>query len=103
VLNPDEARAARPEEGRSDGGEITFHTATEKYEIMRRSVPLPSDLTPHIAYEHLEFYQLRALPADWLFDEEGNWIGWRTEEPKRQQSELRPPRELPRRPEFSGG
>ena len=75
VLNPREGRTAPA--GQSDSDRITFRTAEEKYEAMRQRVPLPAEMKPLAPSDHLQFYELNALPEHWLFNAEGNWIGYR--------------------------
>jgi len=52
-------------------------TSGERYEVMRRNVPLPTNIESLGEYEQLDFYQVDVLPDTWLFDHQGDWIGWR--------------------------
>jgi len=61
---------------RADDIRQSFLTASEKYEAMRQDILLPPDLELSSGYEQLEFYELHSVPANWLFDSTGNWIGW---------------------------
>jgi len=75
VLNTAERRQQSSDESASKDRYV-FLTEKEKYEATRRNIPLPADLTTFGAYKHLDFYELHEIPDNWLFDADGNWIGW---------------------------
>ena len=77
VLNPSEGRPATAPADQSDSDRITFRTAQEKYAAMRQRVPLLPEMKPLATSDHLEFHELHAMPEHWLFNAEGDWIGYR--------------------------
>ncbi len=54
----------------------TVVTEKQRYQVMRRNVPLPPGLEPARGFEHLSWYELESVPDTWRFDERGDWIGW---------------------------
>ncbi|MDJ0698808.1 MAG: hypothetical protein QNJ07_03040 [Woeseiaceae bacterium] len=49
---------------------------TERYEVMRRNIPMPAGAEPDGRYKHLQWYELESVPYNWRFDDNGDWIGW---------------------------
>jgi len=74
VLNPKEEVESREAGAR----EHLVLTEKQRYRVTRRNVPLPSKLKPRIERDSFEFYELHEIPANWIFDQDGHWIGWRT-------------------------
>lgn len=79
VLIPATGHPADAGTVRAENGEVRFLTPTERYWAMRQRVRLPSTLPAVGDYSHLSFYLLDAPPANWIFDDAGRWIGWRTD------------------------
>jgi hypothetical protein len=75
VLNPRDAPALGRAADRMNDGRITFETEQQKYEAMRLNVPIAGRVPNMINYQFLSFHRLDAIPGDWLFDGNGNWIG----------------------------
>jgi len=73
VLNPLQS----PSSEMSDGCTIICTRPMDQYRAMRGAVPLPGDVEPLIATDHLLFYRLHTLPDSWLFSPNGDWIGYR--------------------------
>lgn len=74
VLNLPGAR--EPEALPGQNGAI-YASESERYTAVRQNIPVPGDWQPVSEYEHLELYEVEALPSLWTFDDAGDWIGWK--------------------------
>ena len=68
---------AREPEARPGQDGAIYVDESERYLAMRQNVPVPGDWQPVYEYEHLELYEVEALPSLWMFDSTGDWIGWK--------------------------
>jgi len=76
VLDPQEGQPATRKAPSAEISEVVYLTEEEKYVAMRRSIPMPPELVPLTDSEHLTFYELHAIPENWLFSTTGDWIGY---------------------------
>ncbi|WP_428267854.1 hypothetical protein [Haliangium sp.] len=73
VLNPRQG-ALGPEPG--PGGRAGEFREKRAYWTTRRNVVLPDDAEPFAGTEHVDLYELHALPDNWVLDDAGRWIGY---------------------------
>lgn len=76
VLDPNEFQPGTTQASSPDVGKVIYLTEAEKYSAMRQRIPLPPQLAPLTDSKHLAFYELHAIPENWLFNAAGNWIGY---------------------------
>ncbi len=81
VLNPAELQPAVATRGGS--AERIVETDMQRYQVMRSAVPIATDSTnvdESASYRYFNLTRLDGMPPRWIFDDSGNWIGWRDDE-----------------------
>ncbi len=71
VLNLPDARVVG-----GDGSRGAAVTEADRYQAMRRNIPLPPGVEADGDYQHLQWYELDSVPDNWRFNDNGDWIGW---------------------------
>jgi hypothetical protein len=48
----------------------------DRYWATRHDIPMGDDAAPDPDFDQFAFFRLEKLPETWVFNSEGNWVGW---------------------------
>ncbi len=74
VLNLPQARAMSDD---TAVGDVMYRSGAERYQAMRQNIFVPASWLPVNNYDKFALYEVESLPAEWLFDGQGDWVGYR--------------------------